>query len=240
MLNFYSNHPLCHKKHIIISIVDKIVRLSHPRCHQNNLIDTIKIFLNNCYPLYLIFSTINNRIKYHIHNNDFTHKVKQKFFSVPDFKSISESFLPISTKFNCNLAYSIPNTLKSFIKRGKDNLEHLSNQNVVYKISCEDCDASYVGQTKCKLSTRLHEHISDIKKRTGSSSVISDHRMNSNHDFKWNEVKILDKEASYNKRLISEIIFIKMQKQGINKQNDTEALPESYSQIIQSLSQSPS
>jgi len=92
------------------------------------------------------------------------------------------------------LAYSIPNTLKS-IKRGKDELEPLSNQNVAYKISCEDYDASYVGQTKRKLNKRLHEHISDTKKRTGSLSVISDHCMNLNHNFKWNEVKILDKEA---------------------------------------------
>jgi len=32
--------------------------------------------------------------------------------------------------------------------------------------------------------------------------LISDPRTNLNHNFKWNEVKILDKEASYNKRLI--------------------------------------
>ena len=47
------------------------------------------------------------------------------------------------------------------------------------------------------------------KKKTDSPLIISDHRMNLNHNFKWNEVKILDKEASYNKRLISEMIHIK-------------------------------
>jgi len=51
------------------------------------------------------------------------------------------------------------NTLKNFIKRDNDKLELLSNQNVVYKILC-DCDASYVGQTKRKLSlsSRVREH----------------------------------------------------------------------------------
>ena len=39
---------------------------------------------------------------------------------------------------------------------------------------------------------------------------------------------ILDVEPSYNKRLISEMIHIKKQRQGINKQNDTESLPEPY------------
>ena len=139
-----------------------------------------------------------------------------------------------SIMFHCKLVFSIPNTLKSFIKRGKE-LDFLSNQNVVYKISCDDCEASYVGQTKRKLSTRLREHISDIRKNTGSPTVITDHRINCNHNFKWNDVKILDCASSYNKRLVSEMIHIKKQKQGLNRQNDTESLPEIYSQIIQSL-----
>jgi len=39
---------------------------------------------------------------------------------------------------HCKLTFSIINTLKSFIKRGKDKLELLSNQNVLYKISCDN------------------------------------------------------------------------------------------------------
>ena len=234
------NHPLCHKKDTIISFIDKIILLSHPRFQQKNSIDAIHIFLNNCYPLPFIFSTIERRLKFHKYNKDTTHysRNKDKYFTIPYVKSISESFLPISSMFHCKLAFSIPNTLKSFIKRGKDELSLLSSQNVVYKISCDDCEASYVGQTKRKLSTRLHEHISDIKKNTGSPTVITDHRINFDHNFKWNDVRILDCESSYNKRLVSEMIHIKRQKQGLNRQNDTESLPDTYLQIIQSLSSS--
>ena len=87
--------------------------------------------------------------------------------------------------------------------------------------------------TKQKL--RICEHISDINKKTGSPSVISDHYINFNHNFR-NEVKILDSESSHNKRLISEMIHIKRQKQSLNKQNDIESLPQFYLQIIQSPS----
>ena len=52
------------------------------------------------------------------------------------------------------------------------------------------------------------------------------------------DVRILDCESSYNKRLVSEMIHIKRQKQGLNRQNDIESLPDTYSQIIQSLSPS--
>jgi hypothetical protein len=54
------------------------------------------------------------------------------------------------------------------------------------------CDASYVGQTKRQLRTRVKEHRSDINKRTGSPSVISIHKLDYNHDFDWDNVEILD------------------------------------------------
>jgi len=44
---------------------------------------------------------------------------------------------------NCKLTYTIPNTLKSLIKKGKDQLEPLHNQNIDYKISYDDCNVSY-------------------------------------------------------------------------------------------------
>jgi len=60
----------------------------------------------------------------------------------------------------------------------------MSHYGVVYKISCHDCDASYIGQIKKQLRTRIKEHNSDIKKKNGSPSVITEHRLNLNHDFK--------------------------------------------------------
>ena len=59
--------------------------------------------------------------------------------------------------------------------------------------------------TKRKLSTRIREYISNINIKTSSPSIISDYRINLNHNFRWNEVMILDSESSYNKRLISEM-----------------------------------
>ena len=61
------------------------------------------------------------------------------------------------------------------------------NQNVVYRISCESYNVNYVGQTKRQLKTRLHEHVSDINISSKSPSVISNHRMKENHNFKWDK-----------------------------------------------------
>jgi len=57
-------------------------------------------------------------------------------------------------------------SLQKHITRGEDILDYMSHQEVVYKISCHDCDATYVRQTKRHLKTRINEHTNDINKRT--------------------------------------------------------------------------
>jgi len=62
-----------------------------------------------------------------------------------------------------------------FVKTHKDKEQLSSNNNVVYKVSCKNCDASYVGQTKKQLKTRLKEHRNNIKLDQSKHSVISEH-----------------------------------------------------------------
>jgi len=136
--------------------------------------------------------------------------LKKNFFTISYVRSISESFQPIAKKFDFDVAYSVPNTLNKLIKRGKDKIDVLENNDFVYKINCLNCNATYVRQTKKQLGTRLQEHKSDINKKNGLLSVVSDHRLENNHDMNWSKTKILDIESSYNKRIVSEkMIFIK-------------------------------
>lgn len=62
-LNFESQHPLCHKKGTIMSLVDRAVLLSHPRFHHKNLSLVIDMLLDNGYPLPLIFQVLQSRLK---------------------------------------------------------------------------------------------------------------------------------------------------------------------------------
>jgi len=108
------------------------------------------------------------------------------------------------------------------------------HKNVVYKLTCKNCDSTYVGQTKRKLNTRISEHRRDINKKTGKHSV-TEHKLNYNHDFDWENPVILDKEKYYYKRLISEMINIKSQKNALNMQFDTELLQQSYVEILNKI-----
>jgi len=61
--------------------------------------------------------------------------------------------------------------------------------NVVYKISSKNCEASYVGQTCRQLKTRISEHKNHILRNTSIHSVITEHRLQFNHDFDWEGLK---------------------------------------------------
>ena len=89
---------------------------------------------------------------------------QEDFFTVPYVKRISERFSKLTKKYGFNVAYSCGNSLNKFIKKGKDKIDNLCRSNVVYKIKCLECEASYVGQTKRQLKTRVKEHRSNINR----------------------------------------------------------------------------
>ncbi|XP_029672401.1 uncharacterized protein LOC115241033 [Formica exsecta] len=118
--------------------------------------------------------------------------------------------------------------IQLLVRVHKDVLPSASCTNVIYMINCADCDASYVGQTSRRLQTRIGEHRNHIRRNTTVGSVITEHRLEFDHDFDWNHVRILDSEKYLNKRLISEMLFIRRQINGLNLQTDTEGLHQTY------------
>jgi len=237
-LNYHSHHPHIHKRGTLYSLIDRVIRLSHPQFHKDNFDFIINVLLDNGYPLDLIFSSIRRRLLTRFHSNS-NQCNKQKeassypYFTIPYVSSISKKFMLYFKNISfCKLAFSCYNKLSKFIKVHKDVLPSSSRTNVVYRIGCLDCEASYVGQTKRTLNTRVGEHRNHVRRNSTQNSVITDHRLNFRHEFDWDNVKILDEEMNYNKRLISEMIFIKKQKHGLNAQMDTELLDPIYNDLL--------
>jgi len=155
---------------------------------------------------------------------------------IPYINNISELVASTIDKSRHIVGYRTLNNLGGFVKVHKDKVETYANNNVVYKISCNDCEASYVGQTKRQLKTRVNEHFRNISSTSANPSVITEHTLQMSHSFDWKNVKILDTERNYFKRSISEMIHIKEQSFGLNSQKDTEFLDSSYFDILDKLS----
>ena len=72
-------------------------------------------------------------------------------------------------------------------------------------------------QTCRQLKIRIFEHCNHINKNTTTKwIIITDHKINNNHEFNWENVKIIDTEKFLDKRLISEMLYVKRQKNSIN------------------------
>ena len=130
---------------------------------------------------------------------------------------------------------TIPRKLDCVIKKMKDKLQPYRQTNIVYKLDCVNCDSCYIEQTKRHLETRIKEHRSDVKKHVDNHSVVTKHRLNQNHDFDWQNPKILYSERHFRKREISEMFFIKKNKHTVNLQKDTENLPAIYDRVIEAV-----
>lgn len=243
-LNYKSNHPLCHKRGTIVGLVDRAFLLSHPRFHQKNFELIVGVLLDNGYPLFYIFHVIRERLKLLLAlnqtglepNEDHSEKRPSSYFTIPYIPTFSEQFKRVLRNHDTGVSYFGLNKLRNFVKVHKDIMPKDSCNNVVYKVSCNDCDASYVGQTGRQLKKRISEHRNHIRRNTSQPSVITNHRLEFGHDFNWEESEILDRESSLGKRLVSEMLFIKRQKNSLNLQSDTEGLHHTFATIIDNLS----
>jgi len=151
-LSYYSGHPLCHKVDTIYSLVDRAILLSHPNFQEKNLEYVIRVLIDNAYPLELIFNRINLRMKYFV-NRDHIKKQKpnyqkedKKMIVLPYINNISETIKSSIDSNKYITGYRILNKLTGYVKRHKDINKHDTRNNIVYKIFCNNCNASYVGQ----------------------------------------------------------------------------------------------
>jgi len=156
---------------------------------------------------------------------------KTKTVTFPYVRNLSED---IKSKLRnmIDVCFTIPKKLDMVIRKGKDKIDAKRVTDVVYKIDCVNCEMTYIGQTKRHIATRINEHKNNINNSKGNFSVVTDHRLNLNHDFDWQKPIILHKERNRKKREIAEMFFIKKFDNNINLQRDTENLNSIYDSII--------
>ncbi|KYM96692.1 hypothetical protein ALC62_12640 [Cyphomyrmex costatus] len=152
-LNFLSNHPLSQKRGTVFSLADRAFFLSDISFHYKNFNFIINILLDNDYPLNFIFNTINQRLKYLLKNkfivndqptNTQNNSKSVSWLTVPFVLCHTEKFKRFHNN-DIRVSFRSPNKMSKYVKVQKDALSKDSRNNVVYKISCNDCDASYVG-----------------------------------------------------------------------------------------------
>ena len=100
----------------------------------------------------------------------------------------------------------------------------------VYKISCEECGATYVGETERSLKARFGEH----RRPSSTTSEVSKHihTDSPNHTITLENKKILAMEHKRFERGVKEAIHIRALKLSLNRDRGRYNLPLIWNNII--------
>ena len=96
---------------------------------------------------------------------------------------------------------------------------------VVYKIKCNDCSSSYVGETERRLKVIVGEH-------HRFSSPVGFHTEYNTHSVNADSVSILHREADWFKRGVAEAIHIQSENPDLNRGRERHCLPPIYQTIL--------
>ena len=176
-----------------------------------------------------LWSCISPKIIYHQHSPSKKDKEKDNLRShvtILYIQGVSEAVTSILSNINVQVYMKPFRTLRRILSHPKDRVPDDDKSNVVYKINCRDCDASYVGETKRALKTCVSEHHRAVKKMDFSGSALAQHAWEHDHHIDWTSACILDVESHYRSRLAREAIHICRQPSSLNR--DRGSLPDIY------------
>ncbi|KAL7307629.1 hypothetical protein TKK_0000317 [Trichogramma kaykai] len=237
-LDFNSNHPESLKINMIYNLVDRAILLSHERFHVENLRIVRELLESNSYPKQFFNRFIHLRLeKIHCTNNslnslgrdsDGSSRKNRIAVVVPFINQILFKKLKLLyDKFSLTAIPKINNDFSKYIRLGKDSTSTLDSTNVVYKLSCTGCSATYIGETKRQLKERIAEH-----RRIKKSETVVAKRC---HTYKWQNVTILDREANWYKRVVSEMVNINFHPHNINCKDDVKRLSKTYNPLFHEI-----
>ena len=124
---------------------------------------------------------------------------------------------------------------ENLIRLGKDKCKTDEISNIVYKIDCNDCDCTYIGQSKRKLGTRVKEHEKDVKNCNKKSALYSHMEKKKCKSMDFKNVKIIDRERNKNKRLFSEMFNIELHDNTMNRMSDCNGLQYVFKNSINNI-----
>ena len=231
----YSSYtPVNYKSNLICCLVDRAYKICSSYLAFTNELEFLRrYFLSNNFPLFFIEKYYRIML-----NNIFVRResvltVSQKImylkipfcgsYSYTLKRKICQLFKKYYPQIKLRIILDNSNTIASMF-RFKDRLPNMLCSGIVYKYSCGDCGATYVGKSQRHLKTRISEH-RGLSVRTGQQlsrpafSNIRDHAWQKEHRIKDENFKIIERSYNKNDLLILEAIAIVKHRPNLNEYN---------------------
>ena len=206
-LNYNSNHPSQTKDAVISSLFRRakdIISDEKDLIEENQRI--VNVLMENDYDKRTI-SRVKKKVEKGKQNkeNDAVENEPTKF-KLPYIAGTSEIIKRTLAPHNIKCTFYSTETLRRQLSKPKDTIPLDKRNNVVYKIPCKDCSATYIGESKRSFGVRYKEHNRAVRNGDTDKNEIADHCWENDHEMNWDERKVIDTEAYIKDRKIKETI----------------------------------
>ena len=150
---------------------------------------------------------------------------------LPYVKGLSERLKRILEKAGVRTALKPCQTLADVFRVPKERPTPNRVKGIVYKVKCNSCSFTYIGETKRTWETRWSEHKPGVRKH--NYSAVKDHAETTGHEVRSTDVEILERGViNHQKRLFLEAVHSVKTKDSVNEHIE---LPSAYLPLITSL-----
>ena len=131
-----------------------------------------------------------------IENTENQEQIAPVRINLPYERGTSEQLKRIFNDHNINCTFYTTTTLRTLLSHAKDPVPSEQRNNIVYKYDCKDCEAVCFGESKRTVPERTKEHTRAVRAANTRRYETADHCWKYNHDFDWENKKIMNYEAN--------------------------------------------
>ena len=135
--------------------------------------------------------------------------------NLPYVEGTSEKLWRILRSHKIRSPFYTEMTLRKLLCKPKDRVATENKNNIVYETDCSNCQTVYFGEAK--RSSRSYEHKRSVRNCDCDNNEIAKHCFEADHNFNWDQKKVIDRESRLIPRKIKEIIHSLKNLNHINK-----------------------
>ena len=215
-LHFTSHHNYKAKQSVITTLFERAQTAVSNKKEVKNEEDHLRTVLHsNGYQPSFINKSLATISRNKTQEETTSEPVKR--INLPYIQNICKTIRRILYNYNNHGTFYTQSTLRQLLSKPKDSVPPQKQNNVVYNWNCNNCEATYVGETKRSLEQRAKEHQRAAKNRQTRQNEIADRCWKSDHTFDWNTQKILDHVPHSTTRLAKESLHSALNPDHINK-----------------------
>ena len=237
-LNFQSNHHLEHKRGVVKTLAYRAKTVVSEREDRRKELEHLRGALKcNGYPNWILRelkedNSDEREVKRPEPVTETSDKERNKKIPVviPYIKGFSEQIRRVLGKYGIPTYFKPTNTLRQLLVKPKDPVDKENVVGPVYKIKCEECESTYVGETERSLKARFSEH----RRPSSITSEVAKHiHMDQpEHTAELDNTEILTTEPRWFERGVKEAIYIRALNPSLNRDGGRYNLPAVWDNII--------